>query len=99
MNEIMKKTFEVIDVIDNSEIVYDLKMYRDRVLNNQEIQKLIKEGNNCSNSYDKVKIKKKLYNYEEYRGYMVKYDELMFIVMKINNIYKSFTKSGRRCYR
>lgn len=99
MNEIMKKTFEVIDVIDDSELVHDLEMYKERILNNKEIQMLIKEGNNCSDDYDMLKIKKKLYNYEEYRGYMVKYDELMFIVMRINNIYKSFTKSGRRCHR
>ena len=46
-----------------------------------------------------LEIKKKLYEYPEYRGYMKYYDELMFLVMKINQGFKEFTKNGRRCVR
>ena len=93
----MEKTFELIDVIDGSEIIKELEKNKRKILENKEIQELLKEGNNTSIEYEKLEIKKKLYEYLEYREYMRYYDELMFLMMKINQGFKNFTKSGRRC--
>lgn len=99
MHKIMEKTFELIDMLDDSEIIKELEKYKRQVLENKEIQELLKVGNNTSIEYEQLEIKKKLYEYPEYRGYMKYYDELMFLVMKINQGFKKFTNSGRRCVR
>ena len=99
MHKIMEKTFELIDVIDDSEMMKELEEYKSQVLENKEIQELLKVGNSTSIEYEQLEIKKKLYNYSEYREYMKYYDELMFLVMEINSHFKKFTNSGRRCVR
>lgn len=99
MHKIMEKTFELIDMLDDSEMMKELEKYKRQVLENKEIQELLKVGNNTSIEYEQLEIKKKLYEYPEYRGYMKYYDELMFLVMKINQGLKKFTKNGRRCVR
>ena len=99
MHKIMEKTFELIDMLDDSEIIKELEKYKRQVLENKEIQELLKVGNSTSIEYEQLEIKKKLYEYPEYRGYMKYYDELMFLVMKINQGLKKFTKNGRRCVR
>ena len=99
MHKIMEKTFELIDMLDDSEMIKELEKYKRQVLENKEIQELLKVGNNTSIEYEQLEIKKKLYNYSEYREYMKYYDELMFLVMKINQGFKEFTKNGRRCVR
>ena len=86
MHKIMEKTFELIDVIDDSEMMKELEEYKSQVLENKEIQELLKVGNNTSIEYEQLEIKKKLYEYNEYRGYMKYYDELMCLVMKINDL-------------
>lgn len=99
MHKIMEKTFELIDMLDDSEMMKELEKYKKQVLENKEIQELLKVGNNTSIEYEQLEIKKKLYEYSEYREYMKYYDELMFLVMKINQRFNSFTKNGRRCVR
>ena len=99
MHKIMEKTFELIDMLDDSEMMKELEKYKKQVLENKEIQELLKVGNNTSIEYEQLEIKKKLYEYSEYREYMKYYDELMFLVMKINQEFKKFTNSGRRCVR
>ena len=99
MHKIMEKTFELIDAMDESEMIKELEKYKRQVLENKEIQELLKVGNSTSIEYEQLEIKKKLYEYPEYRGYMKCYDELMFLVMKINQGLKKFTKNGRRCVR
>ena len=99
MHKIMEKTFELIDMLDDSEMIKELEKYKRQVLENKEIQELLKVGNNTSIEYEQLEIKKKLYEYPEYRGYMKYYDELMFLVMEINSYFKKITNSGRRCVR
>ena len=99
MHKIMEKTFELIDMLDDSEIIKELEKYKRQVLENKEIQELLKVGNSTSIEYEQLEIKKKLYEYPEYRGYMKYYDKLMFLVMEINSYFKKFTNSGRRCVR
>ena len=99
MHKIMEKTFELIDAMDESEMIKKLEESKRKVLENKEIQELLKVGNNTSIEYEQLEIKKKLYKYSEYREYMKYYDELMFLVMEINSYFKKITNSGRRCVR
>ena len=57
MNEIMEKTYELIDVLECSDVIGDLVFYRDRIIDNRELQSLICEGNFNVDSYMKMDIK------------------------------------------
>ena len=48
MHKIMEKTFELIDAMDESEMIKELEKYKRQVLENKEIQELLKVGNNTS---------------------------------------------------
>ena len=85
----MIKTYELIDVIDNSYLIKELEYYKDKILSNKELCSLIDKGNKEVNDYVLMEIKKELYTYLEYKKYMELYNELNFIVMDINNKYKS----------
>ena len=60
MHKIMEKTFELIDMLDDSEIIKELEKYKRQVLENKEIQELLKVGNSTSIEYEQLEIKKKL---------------------------------------
>ena len=94
MNEIMNKTYELIDVLDSSELIKDLELYKDRISSNKELSKLINEGNNTSDDYLLLDIKRRLYKNNDYKNYMDRYNELMYIVMNINSRYKSLLGKG-----
>lgn len=97
MNEIMEKTYELIDVLDSSELTRSLEKYREVIYNNKELRKLIDMGNNTSDEYLLLDIKKKLYSNSDYKNYMDKYNELMYIVMDINSRFKKLTGDSRGC--
>ena len=43
MNEVIEKTYELLDYLDNSKIVKDLTTAKNKLLNNQDILKKIKK--------------------------------------------------------
>ena len=86
--DIMNKTYELIDVLDNSSLIKDLTFYKNKILNNKKLCELIKKGNNEEDKYVLMSIKKDLYNNFEYSEYMRLYNELNYIVMDINSRYK-----------
>ena len=88
MHEILEKTFELIDAIDESDIIKDISLYKNNITNNHELVKLINKGNSSDDDYLLMDIKKKLYSNKDYKGYMDCYNRLMYIVMDINNRYK-----------
>ena len=94
MNEIMKKTFELIDVLEESELISELSRYKDRISSNEELVSLVREGNSTSDEYLLLDIKRRLYKNEDYKGYMDKYNELMYIVMDINSRYNKLLGKG-----
>lgn len=98
MNEIMKKTYELIDVLEDSELVRDIGMYRERIMNDSDLSSLIQKGNSLSDEYALLDIKRKLYKNSDYKRYMDKYNELMYIVMDINYRYSKILGKGS-CYR
>ena len=98
MHDILKKTFELIDCLDSSDIIYHLDIYKKKIENNFELSKLINEGNYTDDKYMLMDIKNRLYQYDEYKEYMHYYNELMYIVMDINSRYKKLIGKGS-CFR
>lgn len=98
MNEIMKKTYELIDVLEESELVCEIERYKDRIATNRELCELIKKGNDTDDEYLLLDIKRRLYNNKDYKGYMDRYNELMYLVMNINYRYSKLLGKGS-CFK
>ena len=98
MNEIMEKTFELIDVLEESSIIRDITYYKNRILKNNDLKSLIGKGNSTDDKYLFMDIKMKVYKDKDYEGYMKAYNELMYIVMSINNRYKKLLGKGS-CFK
>lgn len=96
MDEIMEKTFQLLDALDNSDVIKNITIYKEKVNNNKKIQELINKGNNIDDKYVLMDIKRELYKYEEYVNYMKYYNELMYIIMDINSRFKNIT--GNKCF-
>ena len=94
MNEIMKKTYELIDVLESSELIKDLELYKDKISSNKELSELINKGNNTKDEYLLLDIKRRLYKYNDYKNYIDRYNELMYIVMNINSRYNKLLGKG-----
>ena len=93
MNNIIKKTYELIDTLDNSSLIKELSYYKDKVLNDKYILGLINKYNNSINNDEKINIKKELYNNINYKKYMENYNKLNYIIMDINNKIKKITNT------
>ena len=87
--DIMNKTYELIDVLDDSSLIRDLIFYKNKILENKELCELIDKGNKEEDKYVLMAIKQELYGYLEYKKYMELYNELKYIIMDINSRYKS----------
>ena len=98
MNEIMKKTYELIDVMEESELISDIGRYREKIVQNQDLSELIRKGNTIDDEYALLDIKRRLYKNSDYKNYMDKYNELMYIVMDINYRYSKLLGKGS-CHR
>ena len=97
MNEVMEKTFLVIDEIEKSDIIKDISLCKEKIMANGEIMNLIKMGQDSCDDYYIMEIRKKLFTYTDYYMYMDCYNKLMYIVMKINHKYLSFTDTKSCC--
>lgn len=98
MNEIMEKTYLLIDELDKSDIIKNITFYKEKIISNNEIRELVDKGNSSSDEYVIRDIKKKLYEYEDYRNYIDNYNELMYIVMDINSRFNEIIDS-KSCHR
>lgn len=98
MNEIMRKTYKLIDVLEDSDLIRDLEMYRTRIMDDEVLSTLIREGNSTKDEYVLLDIKRRLYLNKNYKGYMDKYNELMYLVMDINYRYRKLLGKGS-CHR
>lgn len=88
MHEIIEKTFELLDVIDDSEVMKKFLVYKEKLLGNEEILDLIKRGNEASSLSCLGEIKKEIYDNEDYRGYIDCYNKLYFLVYEMNSRFK-----------
>lgn len=88
MNEVIDKTYELIDYLDNSSLVKEFVIYKKRLLNNQDILNKIKEYQESNNN---SLLKKEIFSNEDYANYMKCYNELYYLVMDINKRLKDIT--------
>lgn len=98
MNEVIEKTYDLIDELDNSIIIKEILLYKKEITDNKEIQELLSRGNNLEDDYVLKSIKEKLYSYKEYKKYMENYTKLRYITMDINNKINSLI-NNKSCHR
>ena len=94
--EIINKTYELIDVLETSELFKELAIYKEKIMNNKLLRELIDKANNENDKYKLLSLKQELYKYDEYKEYNRIYNEIMYIVMDINSRFKSLF-SERKC--
>ena len=94
MDNVITKTKELIEVIENSELINNLDYYKNRVIINKDIMNMINAYNTSDDDYKKLEIKRKIYKYEYYNMYMKYYNELFYYVLKINKMFKNFTNES-----
>lgn len=93
MSEIIEKTYTFLDTLDNSSLIKNLTKYKNKLLNNQDILNQIKTIQKEENIENKILLKKELYKNKDYVMYMKYYNELSFIILKINHKYKKYTNT------
>ena len=98
MNDIINKTYELIDELDNSDIIKNIDYYKSRVLSNEELVNLINRGKDTQDKYLLMDIKHKLYKNSDYKNYIDNYNELFYIVIDINNRLKKLL-NDKICYK
>ena len=91
MDEVINKTKKLIDVLDSSDLIKNIEYYKNLVLEMPEVLSLIDKYNNSSLDYERLAIKKNIYNVEEYKMYMKYYNELFYYVLDINRRFKNYT--------
>ena len=93
MSEIIEKTYKLLDTLDNSDLIQNLTYYKHKLSTNNEVLSLITRINNETNNEIKVKLKKELYSNNEYKNYIDAYNELYYIVLRINQKYREYTNT------
>jgi len=93
MSEIIEKTYKLLDTLDNSEVIKKLTKYKEKLSQDEEVLSLVKKINNEDNLQVKLELKKQLYNNQDYKNYMDAYNELFYIVLKINKKYAEYTNT------
>ena len=99
MNDILLKTYEFIDSLEESELIHKLDSSKKKIENNKEIQELLELGHqHQDDQYYLLDIRNKLYRFDDYKIYMDCYNELMYLVMDINSRYKKLI-GKERCFK
>ncbi len=93
MSEIINATYKLLDTLDNSEVIKKITKYKAVLEKDKEILSLIKKINKEHNTKIKIELRKKLYSNSNYKNYMDAYNELNYIVLKINNKFKEYTNT------
>ena len=96
MSEIIEKTYKLLDVLDNSEVINKLTRYKELIKYDDEVLSLVYKINNEDNLDRKLELKKELYSNDNYKNYIDAYNELFYIVLKINKKYEEYTNT-REC--
>ena len=93
MSEIIEKTYKLLDTLDNSEVIKKLTQYKQKISQDEEVLSLVKRINEEDNHTKKVELKKELYQNKDSKNYMDAYNELFYIVLKINKKYAEYTNT------
>lgn len=98
MDNIIEKTKNLINVLEDSDLIHNLEYYKQRVVLNKRLLELIGKYNNSNNHYEKISLKKEIYKDDNYKEYMKYYNELFFYVLKINRKFMKYI-SNKTCFR
>ena len=93
MNDIIIKTYNFIDILDNSPLVKELLQSKEKLLTNQEVINLVDKFNHEEDTTKLMDIKNKLLEIEEYKKYIDNYNKLSSYILKISNQYKKYTNT------
>lgn len=92
MGIIIEETSKFIKELKNSELIKNLNKYKELSLDSREVLSLIDSYKKETDNSKKINIKRKLYNIDEYKNYMKYYNELSFIIFRINRKYQEYIK-------
>lgn len=99
MNDIMLKTYELIDSLEESDFIHKLEDSKNKIENNKEILELLELGHlHQDDQYYLLDIRNKLYQYDDYKIYMECYNELLYLVMDINARIKKLVDNKYGCF-
>ena len=93
MTDIVEATYHFLDTLDNSELIKNLTRYKNNLLNNKIILKEIKDLKKETDNEVIISKRKALFNNNDYKMYLKYYNELSFIILKINKKYKEYTST------
>ncbi len=94
MHKVIEKTYELIDVMDNSDMVRNIKSSKKKLLLDRKfIRKIASVQEDMS-----IDNKKMLYDNVYYKMYMDNYYELQLIILDINKRINSIL-GNKECHR
>lgn len=94
MEELIVRVNNLIDTIDNSDIVKEIKISNERVMNDKSLLKLLEDYNKTQDE----KIKEKIISNDLFQEYKLKETDLNIMIMSINQKLKAISKE-RSCKR
>ena len=93
MSQIIDATYRFLDSLDNSELITNLTKYKNKLLKDKSLLKEISKIKNISDSKTIIEKRKHIYDNNDYKMYMHYYQELSFVILKINKKYASYTST------
>ena len=93
MSEIILKTYELLDALDESDLIKNLTKYKNKLMKDKTILKKIEDAKKETDNNLLIEKRKDIYNNHDYKMYMQYYNELSLIIMQINKKYKEYTST------
>ena len=93
MNELIGKVDNLINVIDNTEQVKDIKNLNEEIMKDEELLSLIKR---YQETHDE-KLKEQIINNELFSRYKEKETDLNILILEINSKLKEINNKGKCC--
>ena len=92
MEELILKVNNLIDTIDNSDIVKDIKKYNDKVMKDEKLLKLLEKYQETKDE----KTKEEIMSNKLFQEYKLKESDLNIMIMSTNQKLKAISKE-RSC--
>ena len=88
MEELILKVNNLIDTIDNSDIVKDIKKYNDKIMKDEKLLKLLEKYQETKDE----KTKEEIMSNKLFQEYKLKESDLNIMIMSINQKLKAINK-------
>ena len=93
MSEITIATYNFLDALDNSNLIKELTIYKEKLLKKKNLLQAVEEAKKEKNNNILLTKRKAIYEDNDYMMYMKYYNELSLIVLKINKQFKKYTNT------